>query len=248
MKKLIPTLSLCFLLSVFGQQVRAQNNAAESDFGWESSYAIDPEKLSFGFNISPTVSWLNIVHSDLSTDGATLTAGIGFNVEYSVDKLISVASGINIGILGGYVFDNASMDDPASKNNFLLNFYNMEIPVMLKIKTVPAQNISYYAQGGLTPGFRLGSRELHKASSWEYDDSSESFNHLSNPLMLGYVIGIGVKKDINKHYSVFGEINFKNSILNMSSRDGYNRSGRYPADPVPEIYNGNMAFSFGVMF
>jgi hypothetical protein len=118
--------SLIFALSIISTTLYAQDNYTLSDFNKENREIIEniavsnPENLSFGFNISPTISWLNVNHNDLHTDGATLTAQLGFNAEYNINKLLSVVSGLNFGINGGYVYDNASLLDPTTKSNFLI--------------------------------------------------------------------------------------------------------------------------------
>lgn len=249
MKNLIILFLLLSCLKIY-----AQDNYTLSDFNKENKdlaaeqIIVNPENFSFGFNISPMISWLNVSHHDLQTDGATLAGQIGFNAEYKIDKLLSVISCVNFGISGGYVLDSVSVKDITDKNNFLMNLYTLEIPFMLRIKTLPFDKLIYYTQAGIIPGFRLGSREFHKASSPDYDDKHSGLNDLTNPLVLGYGLGFGCKFNTEKKYDVFAEINYKGSILSIASKSGYTTSARYLPPQVPVIIPGNMVFSFGVMF
>jgi hypothetical protein len=244
--------SLIFALSIISTTLYAQDNYTLSDFNKENREIIEniavsnPENLSFGFNISPTISWLNVNHNDLHTDGATLTGQLGFNAEYNINKLLSVVSGLNFGINGGYVYDNASLLDPTTKSNFLMNLYTMEVPFLLRIKTPVFNKTIYYAQTGLLPGFRLSSREFHKASSFNVDNKTSNINNLTNPILLSYSVGFGAKFVSGKNYDLFAEVNLKSSLLNIESKTGYSDDGRYPTPP--QIKGGNMIFSFGVMF
>jgi hypothetical protein len=249
MKKLI----LLALLIISGLSIFAQDNYTLNDFNQENKNltteqpVLNPGNFSFGFNISPAISWLNVSHPELKTDGATLTGQIGFNAAYKIDKLLSVVSCINFGISGGYLIDSASIKDITDKSNFLMNLYTLEIPVLLRINTLPYDKLTYYAQAGIIPGFRLGSREFHQASSPDYDNKSASVNDLTNPLVLGYNLGFGCLFNTEKKYDVFAEINYRGSLLNVASKSGYTSAARYNP-PVPSIFPGNMVFSFGVMF
>lgn len=205
-------------------------------------------KFSFGVHISPTISWFNIIHDDLQTDGATITGGLGLIAEYNVNKLFSLVSGLNFNMPGGYVFDPQSMNDPATLNNYLLQFYTLEIPLILKIKTLPLDNIIYYTQGGVSAAYRIASKELHRASNQLQNDVESSFNNYSNPFQSNYTVGFGASYNTNRGYRVFGEVNYKSSFVNLASEDGFTLSGRYSPIPVPEIYSGNMIFTVGVMF
>jgi len=243
---------LIIALSAISTLLSAQDKYTLSDFNKENREIIEniavsnPENLSFGFNVSPSISWLNVTHNDLKTDGATLTGQIGFNAEYNIDKLFSVVSGLNFGINGGYVYDNASMLDLTTKSNFLMNIYTMEVPFLLRIKTPVFNKTIYYAQTGLLPGFRLSSREFHKASSFNFSNQTSNINNLLNPILLSYSLGFGAKFVTGKNYDLFTEVNFKSSLLNIESKTGFTDALRYPV--IPEIKGGNMIFSFGVMF
>jgi hypothetical protein len=204
--------------------------------------------FSFGFSISPTISWFNVAHDDLQTDGATITGGMGLRAEYDVNRLIAIVSGINFNMPGGYVSDTASMNDITTMNNYLIQLYTLDVPLMVKFKTLPVDNLIYYTQGGLSAGFRMASKELHKSSSPLNSDNESYFNNFSNPLTLNFIVGFGATYNTHKRYRIFGEINYKSSMVSIASQEGYTLSGRYPTTPVPEIFSGNMLFTVGVMF
>lgn len=242
----------CFILSTtaFARISENANNDSISAIEKKDKSTVDlkASNFSFGVSLNPAISWLNIEHDDLQTDGATINGGVGIIAEYSVNRLISLVSGLNFNMPGGYTYDNASMNDISTKNNYLIQLYTLELPLTVKFKTLPSDNIVYYTQGGVGAGYRIGSKELHRAGGSQYSDKKSSFNSYSNPFLLNYTVGLGASYNTGKKYRIFGEINYKSSLTDIASTDGYTLSGRYLTTPTPEIFSGNMVFSVGVMF
>ncbi|MEA4935045.1 hypothetical protein SDC9_113210 [bioreactor metagenome] len=250
MRNLLFACCLCFYIAAFAQlPANISDGSSSGKQNEKESKSVQKSgKFSFGVSINPTISWINVEHDDMQTDGATINGGVGLLVGYDVSRLISLVSGLNFSMPGGYTSDNASMNDLTTKSNYLIQLYALEVPLMVKFKTLPVDNITYYTQGGIGAGYRIGSTELHRASSAQYSDKESSFNSYSNPFLLNYMVGFGASYDTGKRYRVFAEINFKNSITDIASTDGYTLSGRYLTTPVPKIFGGNMLFSVGVMF
>ena len=251
MRNLLLSCCLLFCATAFSQNSTSSgdsspvNEKIKNDLPKSQTH----RKFSFGVQISPTISWFNIIHDDLQTDGATITGGLGLNAEYNLNKLFSLVSGLNFNMPGGYVFDSQSMNDPATLNNYLLQFYTLELPLLLKIKTLPADNVIYYTQGGLSAGYRIASKEFHRASNQLQNDVESTYNNYSNPIQLNYLVGFGASYNTNRRYRVFGEVNYKSSFISLASEEGFMLlPRRYAPTPVPEIYNGNMIFTVGVMF
>lgn len=250
MRSIFFACSLLFCTTVVAQLSTNANKDSSTVNSSEivSTSPLNKSKFSFGASLSPTISWLNVKHDDLLTDGATITGGLGLIAEYDINHLMAIASGLHFNMPGGYVMDSASMKDITTTNNYLVKLYTLEIPLILKFKTLPVDNLTYYTQGGLSVGYRIGSKEIHRASNAQYSDTESSFNGYSNPFLLNYQVGFGASYNTNKKFRVFGEINYKSSVADIASKDGYILSGRYTLTPVPEIFSGNMLFTVGVMF
>lgn len=218
----------------------AQNNEKKEETG----------KFLLGATISPIISWLDTNHDDLQTDGATITGGLGFVAEYKASRLFSLVSGLNFISPGGYIFDSLSLADQNTKNNFRMNFPSIEIPVLIRINSLPIEKTTYYAQGGLTTSYRFSATEFHRASSFQTGDQRIDVTPLINPFQLNLQIGFGAKFRVLRLLQLFAEVNYKNSIVNMASETGYKMAPlRYSAaNPVPDIRNGNMVFCVGVLF
>lgn len=214
----------------------------------DASRFINWDKFSWGFHLSPSISWLNVTHNDLMTDGATITGELGLSGNYELSNRFSLVTGLNLGIQGGYVFDSLSLNDATTRNNFLINYYTLELPVMLRVSTLPVNRLSYYAQAGVTPGILLGAREFHKRSAPNFIDKKTDIFNLSNPVFVSLQVGIGTKLTIFRSMAIFAEVNYKSSLVNMASDTGYRAAMRYDDQSVPNIVAGNMLFSVGVLF
>jgi hypothetical protein len=212
----------------------------------ENISRINPENLSFGASFSPAISWLSTDNQELFTDGATITGSLGFHIAYKMTNSISLASGLMLGIQGGYLYDDASLNDPDTKNNFLQNYYTIEFPILARYHTKAINKITYYAHGGFVPGFSLSATEFHQKSTWVNRNKTVNITPLSNPFILSFQMGVGTSRRIWKKNAVFAEINFKTTMMNLASEDGYLNSARYSTIPV--IHGGNMFFTFGLNF
>ncbi len=214
----------------------------------ENISRINPEKLTLGFSLSPSISWLTARHDDLSTDGATIAGSLAFHLAYELSNHFSLTSGLFLGIQGGYLFDDASLNDPTTKNNFLQNYYTVEFPILARYSTKPVNKVLYYAQGGVVPGFSLAATEFHQKSTWANRNKRINITTLSDPFLLSFQMGVGTSRKIWNNNAVFAEINFKTTMINLASEDGYLNAARYSTIPVPVIHGGNMFFTFGLNF
>lgn len=209
-----------------------------------------PNKFISGFNLSPVISWLDVDHTDLQNDGATITGGLGFTTEYLAGKFVSLVSGVNLILPGGYVYDLASLSNQNTRSNFRINIPSVEIPLLFRINTLPFENTTYYIQGGINAAYRFAATEFHRSASYQTADVRNDITPLISPFRLNTQFGFGAKFRVLRKFFLFAEINYKNSIENIASETGYNTLPlRYSAsDPVPDIRNGNMVFSVGVLF
>ncbi len=206
------------------------------------------EQFNFGFRISPAIGWLNVNHYDLQAGGASLKFGIGGIAEYSINNLISVVSGINYNSYGGYVFDNQSLNDVSTADNFKLNYTQIEVPLGLKIKTPALGRISYFLQGGLTSGFVLSATEKHKKINSNLVTTPTDIYSFTNPTNAGFLVSVGSQLKITRKINLIGEIAYKRTLTNTANASEYIKSGRYTNQSDLQILPGSMEFSFGLLF
>ena len=245
MKKII----LLLVLFVFALKLNSQiNNYPQQsiDFSKIDFSFLNFEQFTFGLKLSPSINWLKVNHNDLQADGATLKFGIGGIADYAIIKNISVVSGVNYNSFGGYVFDNNSLNDPTTKDNFKLNYSQIEIPLCIKFKTTESNKMSYFIQGGLNTGFILSSTEKHELIAKNTPSNSTDITDLTQPSKIGYQVSVGSEFYISEKLKLYTEICYKNTFSNLALSNNYISSGIYTT-PV-EILPGTMEFSIGLLF
>jgi len=200
--------------------------------------------MSFGLKVSPAISWVNVVNTDMQADGAALKMGVGGVLSYELLPNFSLVSGVNYNSYGGYVYDNESLNDTLFRNNYKVSYSEIEVPIAVKLKTKPSNKMAYFLQGGFSAGFVINSSEkripLAKNAKPAYTDISL----MTNPTRLNCLLGAGVEYSLGKKTTLFGLISYKNSLTNLANSSAY--SNRYVSSL--QIYPGSMDFSVGIMF
>lgn len=219
-----------------------------AQYGNYDTSSINMDQLRFGIKLTPRIAWLDIKHNDAQADGATLKYGVGITAEYELNSIMSVISGVNYSTLGGYAYDSLSLNTSTTKDNYKINYTQIEIPLGLKFQTPYVNKTSYYIQGGFMSGFIIAAKEKYKstvAHTTIPDEDILSLTHTSN---VGYFAGIGTQYKITDRINLFAEISYKNSMTNVANGDAYVTNGTHDYNYPIEIYPASMDFSFGVKF
>ena len=248
-KFLIPAIILLFSTQLFSQY------SGFPSYPQSSLPKINFEDFTYGVKISPNISWVDIKHNDAIADGATLKFGGGIVANYEINTLLSIVTGLNYNLVGGYLYDSASLNDRLTKDNYRVNYSTIELPLGLRILSRPTvEKISYYLQGGVNANFVLNSAtETRKLALTNVKLPSLDISPLTNiePLF-GFFAGVGVEKQILRKLSIFAEMNFKKSFQSFAKGNEYvnpsnNIFERGYTQPI-EIKPASMEFSFGIMF
>lgn len=207
---------------------------------------INMEQFSFGVRITPAIAWLYTKHNDLEADGATMKIGAGIVAKYEINSILSVISGVNFNGVGGYVFDNESLNDVTTKDNYKINYLQTEIPIGIKLETPKFQKTSYFIQGGGLLGFVLEANEKRQIISANSNPIKTDIISLTSPTTVGFFGGVGLQYQISKSLQFFGDITYKNTITSIANGNEYVLKNRYTESPT--ILPGSLELSFGIMF
>ena len=205
-----------------------------------------PNPVSYGLKVSPSIAWISATHNDVQSDGATVKFGAGIVSNYRLTSLFSIVSGLNYNAFGGYVMDNASLGSTTIRNNFLINYKQLEVPIALRIRTDTIKKTSFYLQGGISLGLILSAKEKRIPLAKNSVPIYTNVLPYTNPLRLGFQVGAGLEHRIYRWLSVFGQITYNNSISNTANGDKYIANDRYTQRLL--LFPGSMEFSVGVMF
>ncbi|HEY6913742.1 MAG TPA: porin family protein [Paludibacter sp.] len=240
MYKPILIISILFLsLNISAQATYDEDGNLE-----QQGSSIDFSKISFGLKISPTVSWINVVNTDMQADGAALKLGVGGVVSYELLPDFYLVSGVNYNSYGGYVYDNESLNNTVFRNNYRVDYNEIEIPIAFKLKTKTNNKMAYFLQGGFSAGFINSSTEKRIALAQNAKPVYTDISLMTNPTRLNCLFGAGVEYSLGKKTNLFGLISYKNSLTNQANSMAY--ADRY--NSLLQMYPGSMEFSVGIMF
>ncbi len=146
MKKLL----LAFSALLFSLAVMAQDQGnSQQEF----------RQFKFGFKVEPNFSWMTPSSDELLSNGVSLRANFGLNLDFMFSENYAFGTGINLMGTGGSLsyLDNETRDnDP---NNYLISrersykLRYVEIPLTLKLRTQEIGYLTYWGQFGLGLGF-----------------------------------------------------------------------------------------------
>lgn len=239
------------LLFIISSNLLAQDYDSNQNVD-EFTNSIDFSKVQFGIKITPAIAWLNVVHNNMTAEGATMKFGIGAVANYPLTSFLSFVSGINYHGFGGYVFDNKSLNYVDTLGSYKINYKEIEIPIALKLQTLPLRKTSYFLQGGFSVGFIANSNEKFTLKVPNSDPKYNDINLYTNPIRISYQVGAGMQYWIGKTSNIFALISYNNAITNIANNYNYtttilpNLTPRY--NSRIEILPGSMEFSVGVMF
>ena len=212
---------------------------------------MDVNQFSFGLKLSPSISWVDIIHNDAVADGAAMKLGVGIVAKYEINSIFSVVSGVNYNNSGGYLFDDQSLDDSSTKDNYKVNYSSIEIPLGLRLQTTEAQKRLYYLQAGVSSSFILTANEK-RYSTLNKTKPTLDIISLTTASAVGYFGTIGVEFRLADKLGLFAEVSYKSSLSSYASGSKYLN----PSEPVYDHgYNKpidikplSVEFAVGIMF
>jgi opacity protein-like surface antigen len=281
MKKIIFIFSAFFCLSYLS----AQDNTAND------------KNFRFGLQVTPAVQWFKIDGSKRSEyDGIKLKGGFGLNTDFRITDIIWFNTGFNLFYDGGkiayrdtvkYFFNTTdekilsieegtklvNANDTSKLEVYRLNkrsfnSTNIQIPIMLRLRTKDISGMRYFGQFGLTANIRLRGKATDNVSKQTFSAKSSGFSTPAdkedlditsdlNLLNLGLAVGAGAEYNLSGSTSLFAALNFvnlgftnfaKSSSNQLFNTDGNNnRNKTYPAFSQKFLSRG-VTLSIGVLF
>lgn len=191
--------------------------------------------LTFGLKVSPSVSWVDVSNNNATADGASVKMGVGALVNVRLNDSFFAVSGVNYQGMGGYMYDK----EPASVNNYRVNYMAVDIPIALKYRSAPIQDFSYYFQGGFSFGVITSANQKDKGAD------AVNIKPYTTPTYIGASIGAGVEYPVFRRSSIFGQITF-NRVLTNIAKSNYTNLERY--DEKLRINPSSLEFSIGIIY
>ncbi|MEZ4987363.1 MAG: porin family protein [Saprospiraceae bacterium] len=193
--------------------------------------AMAQNDIQFGFQVSPTMSWLTTSNNKINRNGPNLGLQLGMIGEYFFREEYSFATGIGFHFnAGGKLFYEETIDtvsiwteaDIPGDNvyeggtNFKYSIQYVEIPLGLKLRTREFGYLRYYLEPRLSMAFRTQAKGnvLNDAAI----DEAEDFNIQSavNLLNLSWGLGAGVEYTISSNTALIGGLAFQTGFTDVT--------------------------------
>ncbi|MEM9836618.1 MAG: porin family protein [Bacteroidota bacterium] len=222
--------------------------------------------IRFGFQLSPTFSWMNTNDNQINSDGANLGLKMGLLTEFYFRENYSIATGINFHFnAGGTLFYENTFEtvdiwnddiEGVSEQTFVggtafkyeLQF--VEIPFGLTLRTREFGYLRYYFQPLITLGIVTQSRG--SVTNFPGVDSEESFDIGSavNALNMSWGLGGGVEYSISDNTALVGGIAFQSGFADMTQDKNTTvmREGRSPREDDSRGKINSIVIRLGILF
>jgi hypothetical protein len=190
--------------------------------------------LKFGFQLSPTFSWMNTDDTKINANGTNLGLKLGMIGEYFFRENYSISTGIGFHFnAGGTLFYEETVDSLsiwaeanvpgdnlyAGGTSFKYGLQYVEIPLGLKMRTREFGYVRYYVEPHVLLGFRTQARgNVENDKSASAVDPEEKYNIESavNLFNFSWGIGGGVEYSISDNSALVGGIAFQSGFADVT--------------------------------
>lgn len=196
--------------------------------------------LRLGVNLDPMVTWLSPKTNRIEKDGARPGIAGGLMVEYFFREHYGLVTGLNLGINGGNLLYNDTVNFTTEDGNVGLyagstvafNLSYLTIPIALKMKTNEIGYFTYFAELGFNHHINVGSKASSTGSGLSKDLISKEINLFN----MSYFFGGGVEYNIGGQTSLLAAVFFNNGFVDVLSHNRHKAVANY------------LSFRIGILF
>lgn len=204
------------------------------------------EDLRFGFQLSPSFSWMSTSVNHINASGTNLGLKLGLIGEYYFRENYAIVSGIGFHFNAGgtLLYENEgkywpNSDIPTSiltdsmtfnpDTKFKYGIQYLEIPFGLKLRTREFGYIRYYFQPDITLGFKSQARGTIEGVGVTDEDEKYNIRKEVNGINLSWGLGAGIEYTISENTSFIAGLAFQKGFADVTddrnatyfdSRDG----------------------------
>ena len=194
---------------------------------------LNAQDFSFGFEMSPSFSWLSSDDNQITTEGRNLGLRLGVLGEYYFQDNYALVSGIGFAFrqggtlehkIGGDFWRNSELSPPDDSLHFLPDGSNLkykiqylEIPFSLKMRTNEFGYFRYFAEiPMLTFGFRTQGRGDVSGGK---NSENQKINDDVNMVTVSWGLGVGLEYSINSDTRFVGGLYFRQGFIDVTDDD-----------------------------
>jgi hypothetical protein len=227
MKKPILILAATLLLGNF-----AFSQSSSSGSGSPSAANGADKNFHFGLNFKLGDYWLSASAPNAS-NGSSIGYGFGLNLEFYFTQNYGFCTGLELTSFGAnytttttWTQKNGKPTDSTIANQYRMQY--LEIPLTLKLRTLPIGLVKYFGMVGIVPGIKTKATNTYTVSDFginpagngnsvNYQVPSADASSQISFLRLSYLIGAGLEYNIAGTTSLVGQISFDSDFLNTNT-------------------------------
>ncbi len=189
--------------------------------------------LRFGFQASPTFSWMLSNTSRINPSGTNLGLKLGMIGEFYFRENYAFTTGLGFAFnhggtqlheYGGQYWTRSDLSSAQDTmpNNVKLKYgiQYLEIPLGLKLRTREFGYLRYYIEPTITMGFKTQSRGQIEGIGVSTDDEKIDIRKEVNSLNLSWGIGGGLEYSLSDNTSLIGGIAFQKGFTDVTDDNG----------------------------
>ncbi|MCP9237457.1 porin family protein [Lewinella sp. JB7] len=226
--------------------------------------------IQFGFQLSPTFSYMGTDNNLIEGDGTNLGLKLGLMAEYYFQDNYSVHTGLNLhfGSGGALRYDEqftevniwseslgetlvtAPTPTQLSGKTFDYKIQFVEIPLGLTMRTREFGYMRYFVRPSLNLGIVTNSKGSIENAGFIGSDENFDIGKEVNALNLSWGFGGGVEYAVSTQTAIVGGIGFQSGFVDLT-RDNNTSLTRVGRDPAKDNSKGkvnSIVILLGVMF
>lgn len=197
------------------------------------SIMVAQDDIRFGFQLSPSFSWMNTNTSKINPSGTNLGLKLGMTGEYYFRENYAFTSGIgfyfnNGGTLlhdfGGTYWPNSdlpsSLDTLPNNVKLKASIQYLEIPLGLKLRTREFGYLRYFMEPAITIGVKTQARGTIEGTGVKDDGEKYNIRKEVNLLNLSWGLGAGIEYGLSDNTSLIAGLGFQVGFSDVTDDKG----------------------------
>jgi len=189
--------------------------------------------LRFGFQASPTFSWMVANTSRINPSGSNLGLKLGMLGEFYFRENYALSMGLGFAFNHGgtllheyggqyWTRSDLSPSQDSMPNNVKLKYgiQYLEIPVGLKMRTREFGYLRYYVEPAITLGFKTQARGQIEGVGVSTDNEKIDIRKEVNGINLSWGIGGGIEYSLSDNTSLIGGLAFQTGFTDATDDSG----------------------------
>jgi opacity protein-like surface antigen len=207
-----------------------------------TAFAQDASSPYYGFRLGltahPTIGW---VKPDIGkSNGVSLGFSYGVIGDFNFTQNYSFSTGLTITTINGksteiITSNNGSAAPSQSENELKYKLQYVEVPLTLKLKTVPINQVRYYGQFGLSNDILIGAKQDADITGGVSTKDVNVKDDIKS-YRAGLIIGAGAEFEVSGITSITAGLTFNNGFSDISTSKS------------STIRNHYVGINFGVFF